>query len=110
MTLWTSIAVLFRDHVRGKRASERLSNAYRNLFLSGSEDAQIVLADLAASTGFFTALPDGATPEQLAAHNGKRSAFLRIFTYLNMTPEERSAFFEAARREQRATGQKGDFT
>lgn len=82
-----------------QQASEHLLKAYRNMFRPNSDDAQIVLSDLANFCGFYWPDGPGTDPHDRAFSDGKRAAFGRLFHFLNLTEEERAALAEAARAE-----------
>lgn len=107
MRRWLPIARLFRQRPRGTEAEMRLASAYRNVFMSGSGDAEIVLADLADFTGFFRVNGAGIPPDDRAFSDGMRAAYGRLFRFLNLTDEERSALIDAARTETLASHNEG---
>lgn len=84
------------------QAAEHLHEAYRGLFRSTKDDVQIVLADLADFSGFYWASGEGVDPHDRAQRDGRREVFARIFHFLNLTEEEKSALAEAARVERLA--------
>jgi len=94
---------------RGAGAEERLHLAYRNVFNPANHDAQIVLADLADFTGFYRVNGQGIPPDDRAFSDGMRAAFGRLFRFLNLTDEERTALVEAARAETLASSREGNF-
>lgn len=94
---------------RGAAAEHRLAHAYRALFATTNTDAQIVLADLADFTGFFRVNGAGIGGDDRAFSDGMRAAYGRIFRFINLTDEERSALVEAARAETLASANEGSF-
>jgi hypothetical protein len=56
-------------------------------------DAQIVLTDIIAFSGYFNVCIDGS----LARHEGSRMVGGRIFSMVNLPEAERDALFRAAR-------------
>ena len=64
----------------------RVVSAYTNLFNGngGKDDAEIVLIDLAQTSGYFEVLSADATPGELAQHNGSRTVFGRTMFATNM--------------------------
>lgn len=82
-------------------SEQRLAAAYREVFSKPSEDIEIVLADLAAQTGFYLVDPPGAdfTLYQAGYNAGQRAAFGRLFHFLSLSDEQLRALEEAARQE-----------
>lgn len=82
-------------------AEQRVTQAYRAVFGKQSEDVEIVLADLAAHTGFYLVEPPGADLSQYQAgySAGQRAAFGRLFHFLTLSDERMRALEEAARAE-----------
>lgn len=102
-----SLATLFpRGNRRGHRAAHRLVQAYREVFGKSREDVEIVLADLAAFSGFYRVTPPEAG--DLAYNEGKRAVYARIFSLLRMTDEEIRGLEEAARHEAVVSAEEGD--
>lgn len=106
---WLPIARMFSRNPRGSEAELRLTLAYHNLFNTANNDAQIVLADLADFTGFYRVNGQGIPPDDRAFSDGMRAAFGRLFRFINLTDEERTALVEAARNETLASSREGDF-
>lgn len=82
-------------------ATRELAASYQRLFTGhGTEkDAQIVLADFAAYTGFYRVNGPGVAGEDRAFADGMRAAYGRLFGFLRMTDDERRQLEEAARQE-----------
>lgn len=82
-------------------AELKVVNAYQSLFGKSSEDAEIVLADLAAHTGFYLVHEPGADLSNYQAGHaaGMRTAFARIFQFLSLPDDQLRALEEAARQE-----------
>jgi hypothetical protein len=84
----------------GQRRSPKvkldLAGAYRSLFFGNASAAQrdMVLVDLANFSGFYTVAPEGS---DLARHEGRREVFARLYSMVNMTPDEQKAFETEAR-------------
>jgi len=80
---------------------QRLTSAYKEVFGKSSEDVEVVLADLAAHTGFYLVEPPGADLSQFQAgyNAGQRAAFGRLFHFLSLSDERMRALEEAARAE-----------
>ena len=66
---------------------KKLAEAYRSTFIGSPTKAEtdMVLADLATFTGFFTALGPEASGDALRYVEGRRSVFAHIQVYLKMT-------------------------
>lgn len=102
-----SLSTLFPFGSRRRhKAGLRLVQAYREVFGKEREDAEIVLADLAAFSGFYRVTPPGAG--DMAFNEGKRAVFGHIFSMLRMTDEEVRRLEEAARHEAVVSAEEGD--
>lgn len=79
----------------------QLINAYKAIFDKQSEHVEIVLADLAAHTGFYLVDPPGSDLSlyQAGYNAGQRAAFGRIFQFLSLSDEQLRALEQAARAE-----------
>lgn len=77
---------------------DRLAEAYRNVFLAHTEDAHLVLNDLAQYTGFYSVLPADVSDDQLRYREGARAAFARVFEFLSQTNQGVAALDKAARK------------
>lgn len=86
---------------RAATAKLRLTQAYKALFAgAGSrEDAEIVLSDLAAHTGFYQVTAPTAADSELRFREGQRWAFARILSHLGTSEAEHAAIEAAARLE-----------
>jgi hypothetical protein len=86
---------------RRARVNYRLAEAYRQVFTGngGREDAEIVLTDLAASSGFYTVTTPDMTDAQVRDAEGQRRVMARVLRFLRMSAEEVRALEEAARQE-----------
>lgn len=96
---WRCLAWLrFR---RPNEAELRLATAYKAVFGNQSEHSEIVLADLAAQTGFYMVEPPGADRSlyQAGYCAGQRAAFGRLFQFLSLSDVQMRALEEAARQE-----------
>ena len=91
---------------RGAKARGKLAAAYREVFKLGREEAEIVLADLAAFSGFYRVTYPGAG--DLAFNEGMRAVYGHIFRFLRMTDQEIRELEEAARYEAVISSQEGD--
>lgn len=92
---------------RGSKAAQRLVASYHEVFRTGREEAEIVLADLADFSGFYKVTPPGAG--DLSFNEGKRAVFARIFSFLRMTDEEIRGLETAARHEAVVSAEEGEF-
>lgn len=79
----------------------QLTNAYKAVFGKQDEHVEIVLADLAAHTGFYLVEPPGSDLSlyQAGYSAGQRAAFGRLFQFLSLPDEQLRELEEAARRE-----------
>lgn len=84
---------------RGKDAERRLADAYRALFAAraSKRQAEMVLADLARESGFFTTMGAPFSHDERAHRDGQRAVFGHIYRFLRMTSGELTALQEAAR-------------
>lgn len=82
---------------RPAAVTEALLTAYRAFF--NSQAGQLVLADLAVYSGFYTVSDLQFGSLGLAEANGKRVVFARIHGLLNMTPDEERQLAMAVKRE-----------
>lgn len=104
--IWQSLASLFRrNKARGPSAEAELVEAYR--WLGTTQKGQLIVADLAAFSGFFEVTEAYAPPEIRAFNDGKRAAFGRLFHFLNLGDEERQALLAAARLERQVDAAEG---
>lgn len=94
---------------RRSEAEQKLTAAYRDVFMRADESTELVLSDLANFCGFYKVPPIGSPPETLLVDQGMRSAFGRIFHFLSMPEEKLKALEEAARREAVADEEEGIF-
>lgn len=92
---------------RSAVAAEELTRAYHAVFGNGSNDAEIVLADLANYCGFYQVPPPDASAEQLRYEQGLRTAYARIHHFLSLTREQHQALETAARAESLADNEEG---
>lgn len=103
LRLWASLATLFpRGRRRKLEAAARLTKAYQEVFHGrpSREDQQLVLADLAAESGFYRVSPAATySSEQLWQQEGSRLLYGRIFEHLALEEADLRALEVAARRE-----------
>lgn len=83
------------------RTKLRLTEAYRNTFAGNGnrEDADLVLRDLAKTSGFYMVTPATAPDNVRSYSEGRRAVFARIQGHIRMTPEEIAALETAVRRD-----------
>lgn len=83
------------------QTEQQLHAAYLEVFGKQTEAAEIVLADLAAQTGFYMVEPPDADLSlyQAGYSAGQRAAFGRLFHFLSLSDEQLRALEEAARAE-----------
>ena len=81
---------------RDPEARLDLAEAYTRLFAGagGPADAQAVLVDLMAFSGYFNVCTD---IQNILYHEGKRMVGGRIFSMANLPDSERDALYRAAR-------------
>lgn len=81
-------------------AEQKLVDSYREVFCKEGEAVEMVLADLAAWTGFYQVDPPGDLSLYQAGYRaGLRAAFGRLFHFMSLTDEQLRALEEAARAE-----------
>ena len=68
----------------------------------------MVLADLAAHSGFYQVAAPGASAGELAEANGRRAVYGRVFRFLRLSGDEVRALEEAARQEALADAREGE--
>lgn len=95
---------------RRQQARVRLVAAYRNLFAgAGSrEDADLVLSDLAAKSGFYTVTGPKDSADAVRFAEGQRAVFKRIAGMLAMPETGLRELQEAAYQEAITTTKEGD--
>ena len=84
---------------RTPEAKHALAMAYRSLFMSGDENAQIVLSDLVDYCSYYSVCATEVSEGVLRDHNARRAVFGRIFHFLNLSPSEMNELANAGRRE-----------
>jgi hypothetical protein len=100
--MWKSLTTLVPEFQTNPLAAEVvLTEAYNAVFRgSPSKDQQmIVLADMLAKSGFAQVSPEDISPTALMYREGKREVFSNVFAYLSLSPSDRDALHNAARRE-----------
>lgn len=92
---------------RGEQASLALIEAYAATFTK-SQHGEMVLADLAAVSGFFGVLigddSRAPRPDDLMFQEGMRALYGRIHQHLSLPDERLRELHEAVRRESAAQG------
>lgn len=83
------------------QTEQQLHAAYLEVFGKQTEAAEIVLADLAAQTGFYMVEPPDADLSlyQAGYSAGQRAAFGRLYQYLTLSDEQLHSLEIAARQE-----------
>lgn len=78
-----------------------LTNAYQAVFRGNPshEQQQMVLADLAAQSGFYQISSDDVSSSRLRYREGRRAVFAIIFGHLSLSPDDIHALENAARHE-----------
>ena len=99
--------IMPEGQARSAVAREKLVQAYREVFMAGSEWADLVLTDLVDNCLWFRTLAINASEAELRDHNARRAVFEHILRYLNPTPGEMAEIEQAARREQIANETEG---
>lgn len=96
-----SLSEVVPDAPRGSEAELRLTNAYKAVFTGhpGAEDTDLVLTDLANSSGYFRTLGPGRTQDERAFDDGRRWLFARIAAFLYKDGRELMDLQRAASRE-----------
>lgn len=100
--MWKSLTSLVPEFKTNPLAAEViLTEAYNAVFLgSPSKDQQsIVLADMLAKSGFAQVSDEDVTASVLQYREGRRRAFSDVFAYISLSPSDRDALHNAARRE-----------
>lgn len=94
----------------GPAATARLFEAWQSLSKgSGSrEDFEIVLADLAAASGYFDITPSGVSGDTLRHNEGRREVFARISFLLGLKGDALAALMEAASHERQIINSQED--
>jgi RNA-binding protein YlmH len=82
-------------------AHVKLASAYQNVFKGSpdQEQQELVLADLAAQSGFYKVSHSSLSSDALRQQEGKRELFGHIFAMLAMSAEDKHALEIAARHE-----------
>lgn len=98
-----TIADLFDKVTKPAHTEQRLRIAYINVFTgrgnSAAEDKELVMTDLALTSGFFAVSDASATDSELRFAEGQRALFGRIVRMTNPTPKEADAILKAMARE-----------
>lgn len=73
---------------RGVLAQQKLREAYANVFSGNAsrEEADIVLVDLARTSGYYNTTSPQTPADELKYYEGQRSVFGRIYQMINPTP------------------------
>ena len=107
------IHCIARKFKRGERrraaANLALVNAYTAVFSGNgtSEEAEIVLADLANASGFYSVEDARVSDAEARQANGRREMMVRILSMTRLSSEQRNALFDAAQAEAQADEEEG---
>lgn len=96
---------------RRSRAKLRLADAYRSVFSGrgSKEDAEIVLADLAQFSGFYTVTTPNTPADAVRFAEGQRSVMARVLRFTRLSGVETRELEEAARLETQTSNIEGNF-
>jgi len=103
---------LTRKHSRRTNEGKlRLLQAYRSVFQGqpSRQQQDMVLADLAAQSGFYKVSHESVSSSALTYREGKRALFAQIFSALSLSPNDMSQLENAARHEAIDIDQSQDF-
>lgn len=97
----TTQDILPAGNRRGDKATLALVEAYQRVLSRPgvSAEADLLLADLAEFSGYFSTLPIDAPDRALQRMEGRREVFARILSLFGVTGEEREELRRAALRE-----------
>lgn len=89
------------QHPRGAQSDNALKACYERVFRGtpNQGDADIVLADIANTSGFYLVSGPKIDGTERAFNDGKRAVMARILGLLNMPPEAAQRLEQAARME-----------
>ena len=99
---WRSLVTIYgKQKARSIEAQLRLAQAYRAVFTGSPqrEDQSIVLADLAAKSGFNFVSSPLVSADALRHQEGMRDLYSHIFRYLSLAPDDVLSLENAARLE-----------
>ena len=99
---WLGLSRLFPwQRRKSYEAKHRLTEAYVNVFRGSPSraDQEIVLADLAALSGFSLVSGFDTSDEELRMREGMRMLYAHIESHLSLSAGDREALREAARNE-----------
>lgn len=103
---------LFQRNLRRSPAARLLMRgAYRRVLVEGNatqQDRDLVLTDLANSTGYYRVSPADTSDAELRFAEGKRFAMARILHHLRMPQETLQKLEEAAKEEQLTNTEEGE--
>lgn len=100
MNRWPSITSIFgKRKARGLEAQVALTTAYRNVFQGSPtrQEQNIVLADLAAKSGFYGVSSSSLSDADLRHREGMRAAYQIINRHLTLTAADLHTLENAAR-------------
>lgn len=101
---WTTVADLMPPGAAEDWADQRLASAWASILRGkGSrEDGELVVADLATRSGYFTVAPANVTANELFMREGARTIFARIFFLLDVSMQQAGDLSVATLRQQEA--------
>lgn len=100
MSRWPSLTSIFgKRAARGLEAQVALTAAYRNVFQGSPtrQEQNIVLADLAAKSGFYGVSSSSLSSDALRQREGMRELFSVINRHLTLTAADVHLLENAAR-------------
>lgn len=101
------ISSMFANNPTGAEATQRVVEAYTRLFegTGDKKDADIVLVDLAAFTGFMTHTVPAMSEAAVRFAEGQRSVAARIASYAHTAPAALADLAHAVQQERHAQAQ-----
>jgi hypothetical protein len=105
MNFWDRLSrKYFGPRSKSLEAQLALTECYRRVFLGNPSraDQQVVLADLAAQTGWNQITPVSVASDGLRFNEGKRAAFELIHRHLALSDQDVSALENAVKHEAQA--------
>lgn len=99
---WTTVADIMPPGSTTDWGDERLASAW-DAILHGKgsrEDGELVVADLASRSGYFTVAPANVSANELFMREGARTIFARIFFLLDVSMQQAGDLSVATLRQQ----------
>jgi len=99
---WTTVADLMPSGATEEWADQRLASAWSSILhgKGSREDGELVVADLATRSGYFTVAPANITANELFMREGARTIFARIFFLLDVSMQQAGDLSVATLRQQ----------